>query len=89
MKIWHREEMISDSDIISIHVKASGTHLGVMKNTIRELCGVPPTQKHFEVNHMHWYKLKDGKIVDHWAVRDDLKMMEQLGLVPIVANPTK
>jgi len=81
--------IIAEGDIVSIRVKASGTHLGVMQKTIRELRGVLPTQKHFEVDHIHWYKLKDGKIADHWAVRDDLKMMEQLGLIPIAANPTK
>jgi len=82
-------DMIAEGDIVSIRVKASGTHLGVMKKTIRELRGVLPTQKRFEVDHIHWYKLKDGKIVDHWAIRDDLKMMEQLGLIPIAANPAK
>jgi len=36
--------MIAEGDIVSIRAKASGTHLGVMKKTIRELRGVPPTQ---------------------------------------------
>jgi hypothetical protein len=31
---------------------------------------------------MHWYKLRDGKIVDHFASRDDLGMTQQLGLLP-------
>lgn len=82
-------EIIAAGDMVSLRVKASGTHLGVMKKTIRELCGVQPTQKHFLVDHMHWYKIKNGKIVDHWAVRDDLEMMEQLGLVSTTADLPK
>ena len=31
--------------------------------------------------HIHRYKLRDGKIVDHYATRDDIGMMVQLGLL--------
>ena len=37
--------------------------------------------KRFEVLQIHWWRVKDGKIVFHRAVRDDLGMMQQLGLV--------
>lgn len=46
------------------------------------LVGVTPTDKHFEVAAIHWFTLKAGKIVDHFALRDDLAMMQQLGLSP-------
>jgi hypothetical protein len=42
---------------------------------------VPPTHKHFEIEVMHWYKIRDGKIVDRYGARDDVGMMEQLGLL--------
>jgi len=44
--------------------------------------GMAPTQKHFQVQHIHWYKVRDGKIVEHTANRDDIGMMRQLGLLP-------
>jgi predicted ester cyclase len=47
------------------------------------LVGVPPTGKRFEVSHIHWYTLRDGKIVEHYANRDDLGMMRQLELLPV------
>jgi predicted ester cyclase len=28
------------------------------------------------------FRFKDGKIAEHWAVRDDLGMMQQLGVLP-------
>jgi predicted ester cyclase len=46
------------------------------------LRGLKPTGKRFEVLQTHWWKFKDGKIVFHQAVRDDLGMMRQLGLIP-------
>jgi predicted ester cyclase len=27
------------------------------------------------------FRLRDGKIAEHWAVRDDLGMMQQLGVI--------
>lgn len=43
---------------------------------------VAPTGKSFSVLHTHWFKLKDGLIVEHRATRDDLGMSRQLGLLP-------
>ena len=31
---------------------------------------------------MHIYRITDGRISEHWVVRDDLAMMQQLGAVP-------
>jgi predicted SnoaL-like aldol condensation-catalyzing enzyme len=30
----------------------------------------------------HWFRVVDGKLAEHWAVRDDLGMLRQLGVVP-------
>jgi predicted ester cyclase len=47
--------------------------------------GTPPTGKRFEVMHVHWYRLRDGQTVEHWANRDDLGMLRQLGLLKVAA----
>lgn len=39
------------------------------------------TGKPIAVAHLHRFRLRDGRIAAHWAVRDDLGMLEQLGLV--------
>ena len=46
------------------------------------LVGVVPTKRRYEIDATYWYRLKDGKIADHYAVRDNLKMMQDLGLSP-------
>ena len=28
------------------------------------------------------FRIREGKIVEHWAVRDDLGLMKQLGAIP-------
>jgi ketosteroid isomerase-like protein len=35
-------------------------------------CALPsPTGKRFSVDHVHWFRLADGKVVEYWNVRDD------------------
>lgn len=83
------EEMVAEGDSVVVRCTVSGTHRGVGKRPVNGgmLVGVEPTQKRFEVQHIHWYKLRDGKIVEHRANRDDIGMMRQLGLLPPVAPP--
>ena len=87
------EELAAVGDVVITRVTVTGTHKGVGKRHINGglLVGVPPTGKSFKVEHIHWCRYKDGLIVDHYAVRDDLSMMQQLGLLPQVkpyAPPT-
>jgi predicted ester cyclase len=42
----------------------------------------PPTYKTFAMTQSHWFRIEDGKIVEHWANRDDLGMARQLGWIP-------
>ena len=43
---------------------------------------MPPTGKAFAATQSHWFRLADGKIIEHWANRDDLAMAQQLGWIP-------
>ena len=42
----------------------------------------PPTGKRFASTQTHWIRVADGKLVEHWANRDDLGTAMQLGWVP-------
>jgi len=87
---WKMEivDILAEGQSVVVRCKVSGTHRGVSEKRINGgfLMGVQPTGKPFVVQHMHWYKLRDGKIIDHYASRDDLGMTQQLGLLP-VPNP--
>ena len=85
---WHVEivEMVTEGDSVVMRCKVSGTHRGTGKIPVNGgmLVNVAPTGKHFETDHIQWLKFRDGKIVDHYATRDDIGMMRQLGLLPPV-----
>jgi predicted ester cyclase len=83
---WHVDikDIAASGDYVIVREVTSGTHKGVGKIPVNGgmLVGVAPTQKHFAIDAIHWFTVKQGKIVDHYATRDDLAMMEQLGLSP-------
>jgi predicted ester cyclase len=35
----------------------------------------------YTVQHIHIYRVTDGKISEHWALRDDISMLRQLGVI--------
>jgi steroid delta-isomerase-like uncharacterized protein len=82
---WKMEivEMVAEGDSVVVRCRVSGTHRGVAARAVNGgfLVGVQPTGKHFEVQHIHWYKVRDGMITDHSTSRDDLGMTQQLGLL--------
>ena len=41
----------------------------------------PGDGQSYTVTHVHIYRVVDGKIREHWAVRDDLSMLRQLGAI--------
>ncbi|MFF4156678.1 ester cyclase [Streptomyces sp. NPDC001678] len=46
---------------------------------VTDFMGVPASGKEVRVQHLHVYRIADGKVVEHWAVRDDLELFRQLG----------
>jgi predicted ester cyclase len=69
------EDSVAEGDKVAVRVTASGRHTG-------KFIGFEPTGKSYKVKQMHMYRFKDGKIIEHWSVRDDLDQGMQLGFVP-------
>ena len=42
------------------------------------LDGLEPTGRRIEWEFVHLFRVRDGLIVEHWAVRDDLGLLRQL-----------
>jgi predicted ester cyclase len=43
---------------------------------------IPGAGQSYTVKHVHIYRVVDGRIREHWAVRDDLSMLRQLKAFP-------
>jgi len=77
-------DAIGVGDDVVVRTISSGTHTGVSRLPVMGalLMGVAPTGRSYRVQNIHWYRMKDGQIQDHRANRDDLGMLQQLGILP-------
>ena len=81
---WEIQMLFGEGDWVALQVLQTGTHLG--KPDLPVFGGLihneEPTGKSVSVLNIHIYQMLDGLIAKHSAVRDDLGMMQQMGLVP-------
>jgi predicted ester cyclase len=86
------QEEIVDEDKVVHRVLMRGTHLGEFQLGIgpgRVMRTMPPTGRTFAADQIHIHRVRDGKIVEHAASRNDLLMLSQLGLLPGVQPVTE
>jgi predicted ester cyclase len=69
------EDELAESDKVVQRVTMSGRHTG-------PLVGREPTGRRFAVRHVYIWRIADGKLIEHWGSRDDLGLLQQLGLLP-------
>jgi predicted SnoaL-like aldol condensation-catalyzing enzyme len=69
------ESLLAEGDEVAVRLTARGTNRGPIGGVI------PPTGRAFVASQCHWFRVQDGKLAEHWAVRDDLSAMIQLGVV--------
>lgn len=82
---WEIHDMVADGDLVVVHATMSGRQVGTFVGYGPE--GTPvqafPTRgRKFGTTQTHWFRVADGKVIEHWANRDDLGTAAQLGWVP-------
>jgi steroid delta-isomerase-like uncharacterized protein len=65
------EDAIAQADQVAIRFRVHGTHQGAWR-------GLGATGKQISWTGMQWFRLADGKIVEHSIAADQLNVMEQL-----------
>ncbi|WP_412544102.1 ester cyclase [Longispora sp. K20-0274] len=68
---------VDDGDLHVLYVQASGTMTG-------DFMAIPATGLSATWLEMHMARMRGGWIVEHWAVLDQLGMLQQLGVLPAV-----
>jgi steroid delta-isomerase-like uncharacterized protein len=69
------EDMIAEGDRVAVRLTSSATHTG-------ELMGMPPSGKRYEIGEIHIFRVRDGRVSEHWHQADFMGMMKQLGATP-------
>ena len=71
---WAVLRTVAQDDHVWLETRMSGTHEG-------SFFGIAPTRRHFAVRQVHMLRVQSGLVREHWAVRDDLGVLVQLGAI--------
>lgn len=82
---WEINDVVAERDMVVVHCTMIGRQEGDFigydaDGNVEEV--FPPTGEHFRSTQTHWLRIADGKLIEHWANRDDLKTAKDLGWVP-------
>jgi predicted ester cyclase len=78
-------DLIGEADRVVCRMTVSGTYQGAPTIPVeggRRLQRLAPSGRAYRVQHIHIFRIADGKLAEHWATRDDLGLLEQLGGLP-------
>ncbi len=80
---WVCEDLVAEGDRVVCRVTIRGTQTGPLAFARASL---PATGRSVTTEHIHVFQLDAGKIVEHWAGRDDMGMLRQLGHLPFAGT---
>ena len=69
------EDLVGEDDRVAARLVFRGTHHG-------PYWGIPPTGRRGAQAQLHLLRLVAVQVAEHWALRDDLGLLEQLGASP-------
>jgi steroid delta-isomerase-like uncharacterized protein len=67
-------DLIAEGDRVAARVFVQGTHAG-------EFRGIPATGRAVSIQQIHIWRVAAGRLEEHWACRDDLAALRQLGVL--------
>jgi steroid delta-isomerase-like uncharacterized protein len=69
------ESVVAEADEAAARVTFRGRHTG-------DFQGAPPTEREVAFTGMAWFRMAEGKIVEHWGEFDAMGLMQQIGAIP-------
>jgi steroid delta-isomerase-like uncharacterized protein len=76
---WTIHDAIAEDDLVVLRWSLTGTHRG-------EFLGIPPTGKTFVFRGIDMYRVRNGRIAEHWNVVDMFGFCQQVGTLPTAAR---
>ena len=71
--------VVAEGDTVVVHLTLHGVHRA---STMPLLTGVPVTGREVRWAFVHLFRVTDGLVAEHWACRDDVGLLAQLGAWP-------
>ena len=70
-----QHHLIGEGDLVAQHLTVHGTHKA---STMPLLAGIAASGRPASWTFIHIWRVADGTIIEHWACRDDMGLLEQL-----------
>ncbi|MDQ1674187.1 MAG: hypothetical protein QOC98_2749 [Frankiaceae bacterium] len=68
--------VVAENDLVVVHLTLHGRHIA---STMPLLAGLTPTGGEVAWDFIHIWRVADGLIAEHWACRDDVGLLSQVG----------
>jgi steroid delta-isomerase-like uncharacterized protein len=69
------EDLIAEGDRVAVRLTSHARQVG-------EFMGMPPSGRDYTIEEIHIFRVRDGRIAEHWHQADFTGMMKQLGATP-------
>ena len=76
------DDLIAEGDRVAVRLTSAATQVG-------PFMGLQPSGKRYSIEEIHWFRLRDGKVAEHWHQMDQIGLMRQLGAMPGGAAPSR
>jgi lactoylglutathione lyase len=73
-------QLIGDGDLVAHHMTIHGQH---QASTMPLLAGIPVSHAQVGWTYIHIWRTDGQRIVEHWACRDDVGLLAQVGAWPL------
>lgn len=75
-------EIVGEGEWVAVRTMCSGVYAAEPEIPVNGgiFRGIEPNGRRYEDQHIHLFRVVDGKIKEHWANRDDLAVAHQIGL---------
>ena len=69
---YELHDVICDGDTVAVRATAHGVNAVAPQ-------GIEPTGRPFAMKTAHFFRCRDGRLAEHWGVRDELDVLYQVG----------
>ena len=78
---WTIDDVVAGRDMVVLRWHFTGRHLG-------DYLAMPATGRTCVIRGIDMYRLRNGRMCEHWNVVDNLGFAQQVGLVPVAPQAT-
>lgn len=65
------DDVIAEGDRVAVRLTSSATHTGTFM-------GMPASGRRYSIQEIHIFRIRDGRVSEHWHEFDKLALMERL-----------